>query len=90
MPNPGFAPRAWDRVMAHCANLGYWCTVRRPLYLVVGVKEAPPFAFRTPDGQWTGVSLDLQRFDNGFLFHLFHVSLVFFVIFQISPIGFFY
>jgi polar amino acid transport system substrate-binding protein len=27
--------------------------------LVVGVKDAPPFAIRQPDGTWTGISVDL-------------------------------
>lgn len=29
--------------------------------LVVGVKEAPPFAMKTPDGGWEGISVDLWR-----------------------------
>ena len=29
--------------------------------LVVGTKEAPPFAFKLPDGEWTGISIDLWR-----------------------------
>lgn len=29
--------------------------------LVVGTKEAAPFSFRGPDGEWTGVSIDLWR-----------------------------
>jgi hypothetical protein len=26
--------------------------------LVVATKEAPPFAFRGPDGEWTGISIE--------------------------------
>jgi polar amino acid transport system substrate-binding protein len=29
--------------------------------LVVGTKEAPPFAFKRPDGTWTGISIELWR-----------------------------
>ena len=29
--------------------------------LNVGAKEAPPFAMKTPDGVWIGVSIDLWR-----------------------------
>ncbi|MEZ2127153.1 transporter substrate-binding domain-containing protein [Sinorhizobium sp. CB9] len=29
--------------------------------LVVGTKEAPPFAMKEPDGTWTGISIDLWR-----------------------------
>lgn len=29
--------------------------------LVVGTKEAPPFAMKTEDGTWTGISIDLWR-----------------------------
>jgi polar amino acid transport system substrate-binding protein len=29
--------------------------------LVIGTKEAPPFAFKRPDGSWTGISIDLWR-----------------------------
>jgi ABC-type amino acid transport substrate-binding protein len=29
--------------------------------LVVGTKEAPPFAMKAPDGTWTGLSIDLWR-----------------------------
>jgi len=29
--------------------------------LVVGVKEAPPFAMKTEDGKWTGITVDLWR-----------------------------
>lgn len=29
--------------------------------LVVGTKEAPPFAMKTPDGKWIGISIDLWR-----------------------------
>lgn len=29
--------------------------------LVVGIKEAPPFAMRQPDGSWEGISVDLWR-----------------------------
>ena len=29
--------------------------------LVVGTKEAPPFAMKLPDGTWTGISIDLWR-----------------------------
>jgi ABC-type amino acid transport substrate-binding protein len=29
--------------------------------IVVGTKEAPPFAMKTPEGQWTGISIDLWR-----------------------------
>ncbi|QDU39080.1 Cystine-binding periplasmic protein precursor [Maioricimonas rarisocia] len=30
-------------------------------HLVVGTKHSPPFAFRNPDGQWTGISIELWR-----------------------------
>lgn len=29
--------------------------------LVVGTKESPPFAMKTPDGDWTGLTIDLCR-----------------------------
>ncbi len=29
--------------------------------LIVGTKEAPPFAIKDPDGRWTGISIDLWR-----------------------------
>ena len=29
--------------------------------LVVGTKHSPPFAFKNPDGQWTGISIELWR-----------------------------
>ena len=29
--------------------------------LVIGTKEAPPFAMKAPDGTWTGISIDLWR-----------------------------
>ena len=29
--------------------------------LVIGTKEAPPFAMKAPDGGWTGISIDLWR-----------------------------
>lgn len=29
--------------------------------LVVGTKEAPPFSMKTPDGRWTGISIDLWK-----------------------------
>src|SRR5215469_7697291 len=29
--------------------------------LVVGIKEAPPFAMKERDGSWTGISIDLWR-----------------------------
>ena len=29
--------------------------------LTVGTKESPPFSMKTPDGQWTGLSIDLWR-----------------------------
>jgi len=29
--------------------------------LIVGTKEAPPFAMKEPDGSWTGISIDLWR-----------------------------
>jgi ABC-type amino acid transport substrate-binding protein len=29
--------------------------------LVIGTKEAPPFAMKRPDGQWYGISIDLWR-----------------------------
>ena len=32
--------------------------------LVVGTKEAPPFAMKAPDGSWTGLSIDLWRQDR--------------------------
>lgn len=32
-----------------------------PHELVVGTKEAPPFAMRTADGNWRGISIDLWR-----------------------------
>ena len=32
-----------------------------PQSLIVGTKEAPPFAMKTSDGQWTGLSIDLWR-----------------------------
>ena len=33
--------------------------------LIVGTKEAPPFAMKTPDGDWTGISIDLWRWIAG-------------------------
>ncbi|MGD9924555.1 MAG: transporter substrate-binding domain-containing protein [Pseudorhodoplanes sp.] len=29
--------------------------------IVVGTKEAAPFAMKGPDGQWTGISIELWR-----------------------------
>ena len=29
--------------------------------LIVGTKEAPPFAMKAPDGTWQGISIDLWR-----------------------------
>lgn len=29
--------------------------------LVVGTKHSPPFAFKNPDGQWRGISIDMWR-----------------------------
>src|SRR5262245_13452376 len=29
--------------------------------LVVGTKEAPPFAMKDPQGKWTGISIDLWQ-----------------------------
>jgi polar amino acid transport system substrate-binding protein len=29
--------------------------------LVIGTKEAPPFAMKQPDGSWRGISIDLWR-----------------------------
>ncbi len=29
--------------------------------LIIGTKEAPPFAMKTPDGDWEGISIDLWR-----------------------------
>ena len=29
--------------------------------LIVGTKQAPPFSMKTPDGNWTGLSIDLWR-----------------------------
>ena len=29
--------------------------------LVIGTKDAPPFAMKAPDGTWTGISIDLWR-----------------------------
>ncbi|PZX18826.1 ligand-gated ion channel [Palleronia aestuarii] len=32
-----------------------------PGELIIATREAPPFAFRGPDGAWTGISIDLLR-----------------------------
>src|SRR5262245_49300350 len=32
-----------------------------PAELIVAVKEAPPFAFKDPDGAWRGISIDLWK-----------------------------
>ncbi len=32
-----------------------------PKKLVVGTREAPPFAMKTPDGEWNGLSIELWR-----------------------------
>lgn len=32
-----------------------------PKKLIVGTKEAPPFAMKSKDGEWTGISIDLWR-----------------------------
>ncbi len=32
-----------------------------PRAVVVGTKEAPPFAMKAPDGTWTGISIELWR-----------------------------
>lgn len=29
--------------------------------LIVGTKHSPPFAFKNPDGEWTGISIELWR-----------------------------
>lgn len=33
-----------------------------PAKLVVGTKHSPPFAFKNPDGQWTGISIELWKY----------------------------
>lgn len=33
----------------------------KPNKLIVGTREAPPFAMKSPDGQWIGLSMDLWR-----------------------------
>jgi ABC-type amino acid transport substrate-binding protein len=33
----------------------------RPGKLVVGTKHSPPFAIKNPDGEWTGISIELWR-----------------------------
>ncbi len=32
-----------------------------PAPLLVGVKHSPPFAFKNPDGRWTGISIELWK-----------------------------
>lgn len=32
-----------------------------PPKLVVGTKHSPPFAFKNPDGQWTGISIEMWK-----------------------------
>lgn len=32
-----------------------------PTKLIVGTKHSPPFAFKNPDGQWTGISIELWK-----------------------------
>ena len=47
--------------------------------LVVGVKEAPPFAMKQPDGSWTGISIDLWNkaaADNGYRYRFVEESTV--------------
>jgi ABC-type amino acid transport substrate-binding protein len=29
--------------------------------LIVGTKQSPPFAFKNPDGQWTGISIEMWK-----------------------------
>ena len=29
--------------------------------LAVGTKHSPPFAFKNPDGQWTGISIEMWK-----------------------------
>jgi len=36
-------------------------TADTPKKLIVGVKEAPPFAIKTAEGNWTGISVELWR-----------------------------
>ncbi len=42
--------------------------------LVVGTKEAPPFSMKTPDGTWTGISIDLWRRIAGELHLRYHFA----------------
>jgi len=43
------------------ADVGGQQSSAAPQPLIVGTKKAPPFSMKTPDGQWTGLSIDLWR-----------------------------
>jgi len=47
----------WGLLLAVSPLLGVTAEETRPL--VVGTREAPPFAMKGPDGEWTGLSIDL-------------------------------
>ena len=48
-------------IMVMAPNVGGQQNSPSPRALIVGTKEAPPFSMKTPDGQWTGLSIDLWR-----------------------------
>ncbi len=48
-------------IIAISADVGGQQKLLSPQLLIVGTKEAPPFSMKTPDGQWTGLSIDLWR-----------------------------
>jgi ABC-type amino acid transport substrate-binding protein len=67
--------KKWRRlVMVGCLLIHHWfaaCGDARdefdapsnpgPSKLVVGTKHSPPFAFKNPDGQWTGISIEMWQ-----------------------------
>jgi ABC-type amino acid transport substrate-binding protein len=50
-------------VLALCIllMLSATCSGSEPPRLIVGTKEAPPFAMKTQEGDWIGISIDLWR-----------------------------
>ena len=54
-----FLLASWAAVAQPGNSAGLDALLQREI--VVGTKEAAPFAMKGPDGQWTGISIDLWR-----------------------------
>lgn len=58
-------PRLFALLALLCLSLPLQAIAAPPEFpdreLVVGTKEAPPFAMKAPDGTWTGLSIDLWQ-----------------------------